>query len=379
MKEILYNRSVSFRDEKMNSWTIKFEVRKTEINKRVNKETLEEFEEDREISVCGEGGNCSGQCNACIVPRTESQKELLRFWDMYHLIGMSSGTIKQMEYLKSEKYRQDFDCFIKLFSGYNKEFRENFDVTSFRIMCKYYGVMLERMVILRSVIDKYMNSNPIEYILGVESNKLHHDSRDLYVQYLFLAINGLYEDRGYRYGTDWLYYPIPKNINEMIDDLCDQLEKDEEELSNELSCEGDFDMSADGFVADIEVINKVAEMRGCDETEAKRFIALGMHLECMFSDLNCTFEEVVDNLYVANGIEYYIGTEEELTKIARERLLDDDYLWREAVAAKSTLSGFKEWCEEVINVDGWCSVINGYDGRYYTYSVDGEIVCASRT
>ena len=33
------------------------------------------------------------------------------------------------------------------------------------------------------------------------------------------------------------------------------------------------------------------DLRECDEDEAKRFVALGVHLGCTFGDLNDTFEE----------------------------------------------------------------------------------------
>lgn len=381
MKNKIYSRSVTIRDNKMNRWSIKFEVRETDTFIRRNMDTLEEFEEHFEVSVCGEGGRGCGQCYNSIIPRTDGQKEMLDFWHKYHLCGMAGGTRAQEEYLKGEQYKNDFDGFVKLFSGYDKNFRSHFDGISFNIMCKFYQIQPERIAILRNVIAKYTNNNPIEYILGLEPKRLRNDYNDLYVKYIFLAIRGLYIDRGYKYGTDWLYLPVPEDVCQRIDNLCETLQNEENELSQELAVPGDFDMGADDFEATQSVIEKVMEMRECSEYEAKRFVALGIHLQLTFGDLEDTFELNGDCLYEANGTEYYIGTEDELIELAEDRVDDNEYeyYWREAVAAKSTTLGLKEWRESIIKDDGWCSVINGYDGCYFEYNIAGEYICVSRT
>lgn len=55
----------------------------------------------------------------------------------------------------------------------------------------------------------------------------------------------------------------------------------------------------------------------------------------------------------------------------REMLEDDDYLWKEAVAADRTQLGFEDWVEMVINSDGETCMI---DTSLYPYKVeiDGE-------
>jgi hypothetical protein len=381
METKVYNRSVTIRDNNMNRWCITFEVREIDPCIRRNVDTLEKFEEHFVVSVCGEGCGCSGQCYSDIAPRTSGQKDLLDFWNKYHLCGIESGTKAQDEYLNGEQYRKDFDEFVNLFSGYDENFRKQFDNTSFNIMCKFYQVQPERMVILRNVVAKYTKNNPIEYILGLDSKCLRHNANDLYVKYIFLAIRGLYIDKGFKYGADWLYLPIPEDICKRIDDLCEVLQNEEKELSQSLTVPGDFDMGNEDFKATENLIEQVMQMRECNEQEAKRFVALGVHLRFTFSDLDATFEESGDCLYVANGTEYYIGTENELTEIAKDRVDDDEYeyFWRESVAAKSTILGLKEWRESIIKYDGWCSVINGYDGCYSEYNIAGEHICVSRT
>lgn len=96
--DIIFKRSVQFRDQNKNSWTVDFEVYKEEST-RINRETLQKFKQSFSVSVCGAGGMSAGQCYDHINPRTEGQKKLLEFWNKYHLGGMSGGTVRQDEYL----------------------------------------------------------------------------------------------------------------------------------------------------------------------------------------------------------------------------------------------------------------------------------------
>ena len=382
MEDKIYSRSVTIRDKNKNRWDIEFKVRKLDKpHIRRDADTLEEFKECFVMSVSGNGGFSSGQCYNNIIPRTQGQVELLDFWRKYHCGSMIEGTTKQTEYLNGKQYQKDFDEFIKLFPRYDKHFRENFDNTSFEIMCKAYQVLPEHMSILRNVIAKYMKGNPITYIIGIKPNCLNTNAHDLYVKYLFLAIRGLYMDRGYKYGSDWLCYPIPEDICRRIDDLCGILQNEEKELSQSLAVPGDFNMGGN-FEVTKDIIEKVMEMRNCGEEEAKRFVALGIHLQLTFGDLDDTFQLIDDCLYKANGIEYYIGTEEELEQIARNKILYEDkdeyeFLWREAVAAERTTYSLKDWLELVLK-DGWCNILNSWDGKYNKYNIEGDWICVSR-
>ena len=331
--DIIFKRSVQFRDQNKNSWTVDFEVYKEEST-RINRETLQKFKQSFSVSVCGAGGMSAGQCYDHINPRTEGQKKLLEFWNKYHLGGMSGGTVRQDEYLNGEQYVNDYNYFVELFKTYNEHYREQFDDISFQILVKNFNISDAAIIQVRNVLYEKMRNNPIQYILGL-SNKYFHTSSDYNVKCFFLAIKGLYVDNGYKYGNGWLYSPLPDNIEEIINNICDLVEEEETALTEEL--EAVFDMGKEGFIATKEIIQQVMDLRECDEDEAKRFVALGVHLGCTFGDLNDTFEECSygEQLYCANGIDYYIGTEDELTNIANDIVYKDDeyaYLWRESVA-----------------------------------------------
>lgn len=381
MRDIIFKRSVQFRDENKNSWTVEFEVYKENSTRR-NRETLQEFNQEFSVSVCGSGGMCVGQCDDHIIPRTEGQTKLLEFWKKCHLGGMSGGTVRQDEYLSSEQYVNDYNYFVELFETYNEHYRDQFDSISFQIIVKNFNVSDTALGQVRNVIYEKMGNNPIKYILGLSNKSLKHDLSDYNVQCFFLAIKELYVDKGYRYGHDWLYDPLPGNIEEVINSICDLVEEEEDALTEELDAV--FDMGEEGFVATGEIIQQVMDLRECDEDEAKRFVALGIHLGCTFGDLNDTFEECPydEQLYCTNGINYYIGTEDELNNIASDRVHNDDeyeYLWRNAVAAKSTTDSLSDWLDSIISADGWCSVLNHWDGRYEEYKVAGEYICVCRS
>lgn len=384
MKNKVFSRSVRFRDAEKIAWTVDFELREIDSERR-NRSTLETYRETQEASFSGNGGSCGGQIDGHITPRTDGQKELLDLWNRYHLCGMVGGTDKQEEYLRGSQYKADYDKFVEIFSRYDENFRMTFDSTAWKILHNIFqfDVLMEPWI--HRIVDDNMGGNPIIYILGNGKKTLFygntHDSTDYHVRCFFLSMKGLYNDRDYVYGKGWLFEPLPADMQQVINNLFDKIEAEEEELTESLTPV--FDMGAEDFKATPKIINQVMELRDCCETEAKRFIALGMFLGYTFGDLNNTFEEVDDaeNLYRADGEDYYIGTEEELQAVAEGRMEDGDYddLWREAVRAEQTELGLRDWCQQVIDIDGWCSILNSWDGRYESFKVGDEWICVSRT
>lgn len=376
----MYKRTVVLRDMSHNRWTVQFELRVNPIQDHRSRTTLQPLPYKHTLSITGNGSVSCGQCNTLISPRTLGQQQLLDFWDKYHLNHMSAGTVKQDRYLKSQEYIDDFNKFVDLFSGFDKQHRMVFDNTNWIILCNIFDIPSEHIDGVREVMVKYMNNNPIAYILGTTSDDLKHQKNDLYVQYLFLAIHGLYNDRGYKYGSSWLYDELPDDIRSQIDSLCSLIEQEEQALTLELNPV--FDMGSEDFEADDSIVKQVMELRGCDKHEAMRFIALGMHLQCTFGDLNDTFETVDSSmqLYSANGTEYYLGTEDELTEVADDVVHNDreyEYFWREAVASGRTEESLKDWLDSIVSADGWVSVLNHWNGEYHEYAVGNKSVCVS--
>lgn len=56
--------------------------------------------------------------------------------------------------------------------------------------------------------------------------------------------------------------------------------------------------------------------------------------------------------------------------------LDD---WWEYPEAQQTELGLEDWLNDVLDNDGWCNILNHYDGKYEEYTVGKDIICVSRT
>lgn len=66
-----------------------------------------------------------------------------------------------------------------------------------------------------------------------------------------------------------------------------------------------------------------------------------------------------------------VMTEEQGEQRAEDYLQDDTDMWKEAVANDHTTDSFEDWCEHVLNIDGWQQVlgevegVGDYNGEYY--------------
>lgn len=173
---------------------------------------------------------------------------------------------------------------------------------------------------------------------------------------------------------------LPMNYIELFNELCDEIESDEVQYTEE-SVE-EFDMGAEDFVATPEIIQKVQRLYECGENVALALIALGMHLGYTYGDIDETFqvEDWKACRYSAFGMDFYIGTESQLEEVARDYLDDGAYddLWREAVRAQDTELGLQDWLNEVLQYDGWCNILNHYDGKFSEYLVGEKYICVSR-
>lgn len=370
---IKMKRTVIFRDANKNRCEIEIELR-NDGSERRSAETLEKIQYKYDVSVCGNCANCCGQCYDFIKPRTDGQKRLLDFWHKYHLNSTLSGTTRQIGYLESEQYEKDYARFVEAFSEYGDVSLE-YDIALLNLkMGKLYNLNDVQLFEAIGVSDEKMNGNQFKYIIKGDCTWRRGNSADDYcVKLFFLAMHGLRVDRGYEYGTGFLCLPLPDNIEEIINDICSQIEREEAELTESLNPVFFMD---DRFEATCDRVEEVMELRNCDEVEAKRFIALRMHIGCSFGDLNDTFGECSRSgcAYSANGGEYYIGTEDELEKVASDYVHESDdyeYLWRESVHSGNTTLGLEEWLDAVVD-DGFAVILNHYDGTSESYRVDGE-------
>lgn len=72
--------------------------------------------------------------------------------------------------------------------------------------------------------------------------------------------------------------------------------------------------------------------------------------------------------------EYMVLTDSEADDMCDDYLDEDQ--WRMAVEAKNTWSGYREWCQEVIDIDGRGHILNSNDGSedeqngYYIYRIN---------
>ena len=46
---------------------------------------------------------------------------------------------------------------------------------------------------------------------------------------------------------------------------------------------------------------------------------------------------------------------------------------------EETELGLEDWLNDVLDNDGWCNILNHYDGKYEEYTVGKDIICVSRT
>ena len=133
-------------------------------------------------------------------------------------------------------------------------------------------------------------------------------------------------------------------------------------------------------------------MECCEECEDKLKGIVG---ECPKQDF-CKFKEELEKAiddkvdetelneynYEDNDIEFktesgtsyrMVKNEDYAEELARGYLEEDSCLWKEAVACGRTTSGFDDWIDEVLSMDGWAEVLSHYDGDYQTLK-DGRVL-----
>ncbi len=185
-----------------------------------------------------------------------------------------------------------------------------------------------------------MNAGTIEQEKALEGKgNIDYDE-----QIKILKSKNLYEvklenGKMYKYGTEWLTRELPTDIIEMVENTCNNIEAEQLEKKKKLS-----GGSWDGLDKEIIALGKFLEMT---PNEAKESIE-----KSNYGDIN----------YTAEGIDYYVGSEDEIEKKCKEYLIDDDDMWKQAVESGNTTDGLEDWAEDVIRMDGYGHILNGWDG-----------------
>lgn len=128
--------------------------------------------------------------------------------------------------------------------------------------------------------------------------------------------------------------------------------------------------SKDGAYTE-EDVRTIEDTRKVDEIEARNIL-------CLMAELDMSYNDLVDTLtggygeYSVEGIDYLVGTDEHLKKTAIDYLVGDDSLWRESVQAGQTVLGLQDWAERIVDIDGYASVLNGFDGRSDEHLIGNE-------
>lgn len=191
------------------------------------------------------------------------------------------------------------------------------------------------------------------------------ESNDYGDQCKYLASVGLLVNRGYRYGTDWLWRPFPE------EELLDILDAVDDEEARRLEGRNAIDFTDEDEIARLEDV--IEDMFGFS-ADPYPLIALMMHLNLNEDDL-ADVERISDHSFCVHDDYYYSGTVNDLADIAEDRI--DRDMWVDAVDNNWTDDSFEEWRAQWIEED-LASALGSADGNLDEHDVDGTayLVCA---
>lgn len=189
---------------------------------------------------------------------------------------------------------------------------------------------------------------------AIEKHQFIHIMYDYKEAVEYLKSIGLYEDRGYKYGTGWLYRSFPQDELEAI--IAD-IEREEEERT------ADFEYP--DFADDGEALEYISERT---DLNPEHVLVIMKNLGLSVDEIG-EIEETGNNLYEVYGTEYYVGTEYELQEIARTYL--DRSMWVDAVVGGYTDDSFEDWVDNLVSED-LGGILNSWDS-----TIDEECACGS--
>ena len=157
---------------------------------------------------------------------------------------------------------------------------------------------------------------------------------------------------GYSYGSSWLYRALPDGFKETLLKLIGTIEAEEMEHKQEKI--------------------EASEITSFDDFDNDKIVALAQSLSLEPQEAE-DIEEHSDTGYEYQGIEYFVGTEDETEERAKSYLMDDPELWQMSVAAGDTEESLEDWAEMVIRSDGYGHLLNSWDGSEDTQTENGTM------
>ncbi len=227
------------------------------------------------FSMSGEYNGGMGQVDGRIKPKNEAQRDFLNLWDKWHLNDMHAGTEAQ------EKAIEDY--------------QKNGNKYDYTKACEYL---------------KSINLYEVEY-------------------------NG----KPYEYGNGWLAVSLPQDMTELVDNICNKIERIEAEEKKELPKIDWTDVNDD------------------------KIIALAKYLDITPEEAQEDITEERDNRYNYAGNDYLVCTDEEANEEAREQCeqyVDDCMDIPDNVRPYFDMD---RYTEDVICSDGRGHLLNRYDGE----------------
>ena len=194
---------------------------------------------------------------------------------------------------------------------------------------------------------------------AIENHHFVHIMYDYKEAVEYLESIGLYEDRGYKYGTGWLYRAFPQDELETI--IADIEREEAERVAG---------FEYPDFADDEEALEYISEHT---DLNPEHVLVIIQHLGLSVSEIG-EIEEDAANLYTVYGHDYYVGTDDELEEIARGYL--DRSMWVDAVDGGYTDDSFEDWVDYMVSED-LGGILNHWDGTLdYEYVNDNEyIIC----
>jgi len=275
---------------------VKFKDKKG--NLAVVEVNLEQQEKGLVFSASGEYKGSMGQCLDSIEPKNEPQNALIDLWKKYHLNDMNAGCIHQDKW-------QD----------------------------------------IRINPEELPNSHANRDEKGILASWVY--PKDHEKGFLGKACPIC----GYKYGTSWLYRPLPDNIEEEINNICNAIENIEN-AEREINQDNDISW---------------------EDIEDEKIIALGKHLQISPYEAQEDIKEsdYGDCLYEYAGQEYLVCTDDEADEKEDEQL--ESYI-DECLEIPEHVEKYfdREAWKEDARINGRGNCLNRYDSSEDEEEVNGE-------